>query len=771
MNTLAGLLLSATTTLAPFAKTLEKPFAGARDKKMSCVVREKGVFETEYDGKVDWAVNGIGRVKVKPGEFYELSCASGKTSDGRALGSYAPSVILRRADGAVIDWVRGKRVVPVGESVKSVICIPLGAAIIEPRLIGVGAVAGSFGPFTVTRTRQMEIRDFPPETLANEFLRVVISPNDGRLAVANLKTGRTWQSAETIAEEKAAGLGEVFCVNVHRNGANALECVYEDPYGVSKGLTVRHRLEDSELVVELIPADLREELTRLSYPHPFDTHSGDRFVVPKGEGMSFPVDEKKERMSWMLLYCGGSCSMNFGGFANTKTGEAAMMLVETPWDAEFKAFVQTSSKCLTATTQWGPQMGVWGEPRRVRLIFFDKGGHVAMAKRFRRYAKGMGWVRTFKEKAIQRPDVLKLPGALNFWFWGDGDPDAMVDELARCGIDRYIWSHGGKPDFVRKMREKGVLIGTYDVCQDVYTPEVMQKAGWKGKGKNSEAWPQDIAWTSPNSNDWRRAWSIELKGSGYAYCASMCDAKAPGHLRRRLAPELATKPYSMRFMDTTFAAPLKECWNPAHALNRPECLVWRHELLRMMCDEFGLVVGTECGMAPSVPVCDYFEGMMSPGEYRLPRAGRDVGIHWTNAVPAYVEKYQVGERYRVPLWELVFHECSCAHWYWGDCNDKVLSQWTKRDLFNVLYATAPMFVCTRQYWDAHRDRYVKSYRDTVPLATECGLAEMIDHEYLTDDCSVQRTRFSNGVVITVNFGARSYRLPNGTEIAPFSYRR
>ena len=97
-------------------------------------------------------------------------------------------------------------------------------------------------------------------------------------------------------------------------------------------------------------------------------------------------------------------------------------------------------------------------------------------------------------------------------------------------------------------------------------------------------------------------------------------------------------------------------------MTRSDSRHWKMELLRILGDEFGLVVGSETGHDASVPFCDYYEGMLSLGPYRVPDAGRNIRQVWTN-VPERVEKYQVGEKYRLPLWELVYHECVCAQWY------------------------------------------------------------------------------------------------------------
>ena len=154
--------------------------------------------------------------------------------------------------------------------------------------------------------------------------------------------------------------------------------------------------------------------------------------------------------------------------------------------------------------------------------------------------------------------------------------------------------------------------------------------------------------------------------------------------------------------------------------------------------------------------------------YRVPDSGRKIAEVWTN-VPPRVAKFQVGATYRLPLWELVYHDCLCAHWYWGDYNNKLPSLWDKRDLFNVLYGTMGMYLFNAKQWEADKDRFVRSYRVTSPVARKTGYSEMLDHRILSADRLVQRTTFADGTVVTVNFGETPFALPEGGTLAAGGY--
>jgi hypothetical protein len=204
-------------------------------------------------------------------------------------------------------------------------------------------------------------------------------------------------------------------------------------------------------------------------------------------------------------------------------------------------------------------------------------------------------------------------------------------------------------------------------------------------------------------------------------------------------------------------------------MTRTESKQWKMKLLEYMSKDSRLVTGCETGHDASVPFLHYFEGMLSLGPYRVPDAGRHMQVIWTN-VPEVVARFQVGQKYRLPLWELVYHDCVVAQWYWGDYNNKLPGIWRKRDLFNVLYGTPPMFMFTRRLWEENKERFVESYKNTCPYVRTSGYSEMLEHRFLSTDRDVQQTCFANGQVVTVNFGTNSFTMTDGTVIGPEAFR-
>ena len=607
--------------------------------------------------------------------------------------------------------------------------------------------------------------------LESEVLSVSVAPANGLLAVTDKRTGRVWCGD---AAAKDSGLPHDWrCRTVKRTGTRTVELFFCEDGDKRDGSrrSILFELDGAELLVTLHFGRDTPLSNTLRYPHPFATQRGERLIVPRNEGMGYPVDEEHERFSSAPFFCGNWLSMHFWGVTEDASGAGMMGIVENPEDAMLEIYRLGQGKRWAAGVGWIGEFKKFGYPRRLRYVFFDKGGHVAVAKRFRAYAKECGWLKTFAEKGIQRPNVRKLPGAPNIWAMiPEKDKFAHAKELKSLGIKRFLWSAGGDAETVKAIAAMDdVLVGRYDVTQDVYHPSLMAHMGKPGvKGTNGDAWPNDIMWTGDTPDTWRKAWGIEVReGTNVVmdYCATMCDVKAPSYQYETVRRELKVKPYTARFIDTTFSEPWKECSNPAHRQTRRESHFWRRELLRMLTERFGLVTGSERGSCSGVPMVDYFEGMMSIAGYGFPRAGRDIKIPWTNELPSCVVKYQVGAEYRLPLWELVFHDCCCAHWYWGDTQNKASEIWDRRTLFNILYGTSPMFLYTEKQWPSIRERVAATCRKTIPVCCIVGESEMTDHRILTPDRLVQRTVFSNGVEITVNFSERDWTDERGRTVA------
>ena len=589
-------------------------------------------------------------------------------------------------------------------------------------------------------------------TIGNATIAVTLNAADGALSVTDKRTGQTWRQKSTdnvkVIESKRI------------DGGIDLTCRHP---GLSLDIKTEIRLDGEKPEFTVAISGKGNLKGTLGYPYPFVSQGGTYLVVPMNEGISYPVEDESIEPMWLVAYGGHGICMAFWGVTDGESGHT--VIIETPDDALIQ--INRLEGRLCVAPRWESQKGDFGYTRKLRYVFFDKGGHVAMCKRYRQYAQQIGKLKTLEQKRSENPNVDLLIGAVNLWCW-ENDALAIVREMKSAGIDRILWSNRASPEVIKAMNEiDGVLTSRYDIYQDLMDPQVVKE---KLRGSHPDwtqaGWPKDIMLDA--TGDWRKGWQVRGKDGQMYPCGVLCDKQAINFAKQRVPEELKTHPYRCRFIDTTTASPWRECYSPEHPMTRSDSRHWKMELLRHTSEDMKLVTGSETGHDAAVPFVHYFEGMLSLGHYRIPDSGRDMSRIW-DEVPERVAKFQVGHKYRLPLWELVYHDCVIAQWYWGDYNNKLPAIWAKRDLFNILYGTPPMFMFNRQYWSQNKDRFARSYKDICAVVRAVGYAEMTDHRFLTADRDVQQTRFSNGVTVTANFGDKPYRLAEGQEVKPLGY--
>lgn len=707
-----------------------------------------------HKGSLDWSLNTGARIPVATGEWFELSGWFKLVGEGNAM----LCLITYDSQGKVLNWSYASKQFTESTNwinIKSRFPIPQGTAFILPRIIGTGSATVWADDISLKRIKSPETVASLPETLTleNNIVKVVFTPATGKFDVLDKRNNRLWRQ-KAISSELAI-------LNVHTNKNNdSISLATYHPQTMLE-IEARFSLQKNapELLVELLSSGKMDGT--ISYPDPFVTDTGTYLVIPMNEGISYPVEDDSIEPMRLVGYGGHGICMGFWGVTDGEAGQ--MAIIETPDDVSIQ--ISRIDGKLAVYPVWEPQKGNFGYTRRLRYIFFDSGGYVRMCKQYRDYSKKIGLLKTLRDKQKENPNVDLLIGAVNIWCW-EKDAPSFVKEIKQAGIEKILWSNAQTPQNLRALNELGVLTSRYDIYQDVMNPENFKYLRRVHPDWPTEAWDKDIIIDSKGR--WTRGWGVKGTNDQWYYCGVLCDKRAVDYAKKMIPAELKTHPYRCRFIDTTTASAWRECYNPNHPMTRTESRIWKMNLLKYVSEDMKLVTGSETGHEAAVPYVHYFEGMLSLGPYRVPDAGRNMQKIWDEP-PERVVKFQLGHRYRLPLWELVYHDCVVAQWYWGDYNNKLPSLWDKRDLFNLLYGTPPMFMFNRQIWEKNKDRFVKSYKTICPTVQKIGYSEMVNHRFLTANRDVQQTEFDNGVKITVNFGSSPYKLPDGKIVEPMNY--
>lgn len=694
----------------------------------------KKAIEVRHTGEQDWAFSHSGTVTVKAGDVMSLSA----WIKSENLQSAGVSVVTRTGDGKVLDWMFGEARTAGTHDWKRItrrFVVPSTCTNLQFRLAGNGP--GNVWMESPTLAKVGVIGDFiapnqKPITLRNASLSLHFD-TDGSIHAEDLVAHRTW-SMHGLNDGLA--VASMTRISDHQASLELLNVGEERHYKVTV------ELDPTKPESTLSIAGQGDLPRDLAYPGSLETKAGQWLILPMNEGISYPVDDPSIATYDLITYGGHGLCMPWYGLTDPKSGAGVMGILLTPNDAAVQVR-RSADGLLQEGPGWQSERSQFGYTRKLRLAFFAKGGYVAMAKRYRKHAQDTGLLVTLREKQKSCKWVDRLVGAVNVWNW-DMNPVELGTQMKQAGMDHVLWSRGGTPDEIKTLNDLGFLVGRYDIYQDVWDPKVAQS--WM----NTAGWPQDLVWLA--NGDWMKGWAHPDKQKDgsvhWIQGGVICSEPGLARAKQMIPQELKDHPYHARFIDTTTASPWRECYNPAHPLTRTQDRTNKMALLQE-CKDLNLVVGCETGIDPSVPHLHYYEGMMSLGPYRLPDAGTDM-ISYRKPTPDFM-KFQVGAYYRLPLWELVYHDCTVAQWYWGDATNKAPEVWTQRDLLNILYGTAPLLMFDRERWTRDKHRMVKTYHDVCDWTRKVGYDEMLSHEYLSADHQVQRTRFASGKSAIVNF--------------------
>lgn len=378
---------------------------------------------------------------------------------------------------------------------------------------------------------------------------------------------------------------------------------------------------------------------------------------------------------------------------------------------------------------------------------------------------------SLKQKILENANVNKLLGAFHIWVWGDGKSLAMLDKLDKLGIKHALINYNSSPvqndfnvdkDYVRTAESRGYLIGPYDNLDNAPNP------------KNS-----DNSTLVGSKNLWPEACIRDINGAiliGYAHRGCYLSSEA---LRLRESKEknianhinaMLAKGDNSLFLDCDAAYPLYEDYSKQHPMTSVQDLDNRLERMRYISSTKKLVLGSETGVAWSTSVIAYNNGAFLTFSQAfwpiLQEDKKKFRLGWPiEALKALFKPYNAPDefihanynpRYRLPLYEVVFHDSVISTDRSELSELKILATRQVKALLQNLYNIPPIWVLDKKTLDKIQDYFSEYYNFFSPLHQMAGLEALTQFEWLTDDRLVQRAQFGNRVILTANFSNKLY---------------
>jgi hypothetical protein len=486
-----------------------------------------------------------------------------------------------------------------------------------------------------------------------------------------------------------------------------------------------------------------ESLPSLSFPTPIEC---DSLVLPQhlGRWVRSPL---KGRYCWPFF---SHMNMRWFGGTRGQSGYLAILPDEQCADA------LVSATEMSAAPLWLQRLGEWKGERRIRFQFV-RGNYVALAKAYRAWAQSHGLHRSLGDKLRDTPALSALTGGRlisclqaepgeSAQFYQDrlaappadnaptpyrvhlthGQAAQVLSELPAAGVPRalvvlrgwirggYDWSHPdiwppderlGSLDELRALSASGgpFTVALHDNYQDSY--------------KHNPSWPHGV-----NRTKQQRPMRGGYWDGGQAYILSA--AAGLNYARRNWKMEQLLAPRAM-FLDTTSAVQTYQSYQPGKPQSRTDDVANKASLLKFY-KQCGVVLGSEEGADFAIPYIDWCENRHD----RIP-----------------------GES--IPLWPLVFHDAVVSGRYTGSAWAGSLAAGTEYPpwLLDMLWGYAALTELGPFEQRSAAYERMRATRQLDAWFSRISTDAMDDHAFLSEDATLERTHFSSGRSIIVNFAS------------------
>ena len=525
--------------------------------------------------------------------------------------------------------------------------------------------------------------------------------------------------------------------------------------------------KDEELAFDVAAKEVDARIDRLDWPTALDGREVDFTVLPTCRGVLLPRNWPREFNPIRDQNRDGSLkftkettepqsniiedwSMSWWGFE--KGTSSMMIIIETPDDAAYQ-FNHPAGGPTTIGPRWRESLGKLGYPRSGRMIFFNEGNYVDMAKRYRKHVMDRGLFVSLNEKILRRPIVKELIGTpmTRMGILTNIKSDSLRYSTTQPERNHHVTSFDERAQQIRDLKKSGlehlmvVLTSWPKEGYDRQHPDVLPPApeggGWEGMKHLADTCKEvgylftlhdqyrDYYTDAPSFNtqfavheEDENPVSRQFPGSRFgqwkkgqiAYMNNW-DGGEMAYLNPRFMLGHVEKNYQAMFdhgihpvgsyQDVFGYVPPDQDFNPEHPTTRTEGRLERAKVMNWCANNLG-IVGTEAGCDWTVPYADY-------------------------ATPPNIEKAIV-----VPLFNLVYH-------------DAIFTPAGGNDLRGLLNGCFPQVGGRQQNVDGPSP----ALKRMIALHKRVALLEMTKHEFLNEKFRKERTTFSDGTTVTVDWDA------------------
>lgn len=501
--------------------------------------------------------------------------------------------------------------------------------------------------------------------------------------------------------------------------------------------------------------------TSLAWPSVREERSLNSLIVPDGEGLYLPVTDS----FWLKQFESGYCRSAHSGlsmpFLGTRFNQAAFLYL-FPLNLRTEVCINQADGRLFPSARHTFQSRDQLSDYEVIISPVEQ-SPISPALEYRGWLQKMGGFTSLKEKLNRNPNVDKLVGASHAYLWGDGRSLNMIAALKELGIDRMWLGYDQDPrsekflvtkDVVSAAIRQGYLIGPYDAFDNIQSP------------KSSDAVNSLFDDELFKSGCVRKKDGSKMVGFAGRGCQLSSEAlriyKKP-FVAERVANHKSSGINSY-FLDCDAFGDFLDDYDPTHSMNKARDRENRTIRMRFISENGDLVLGSEGGTAWAAQLVHFLHGANDTFNdvlWPLMKDKQKFGGWWPlEAMGIFFKKIKVDDafatakyspKYRVPLFQTVFHDSVISTERWEMSLPKIPSLAQTRAIFWQLYNVAPIWNLNNKEFQRYKKEIGEHHRFFSGVHRKIAFTPLSEFEWLDSEKLVQRIRFGEHVDLTANF--------------------
>lgn len=493
----------------------------------------------------------------------------------------------------------------------------------------------------------------------------------------------------------------------------------------------------------------------------------DAFLLPEGEGLFVPVQDKKIRAvlenkafdhSHMLPYVG----LIYKDFALTA-------IEHTPYRNILKIAPAGSGICFNYDFRKRDK-----QPTYKISFTFSEPNLLSSSKVFRDFLKSNNNFVSLSEKIKSNQNIKKLAGAIHIYVWGDGRTANFLNQLKSLGIKRAWIGYEEKPnlvqndkwsktDYVNKefiglAKKYDYLIGVYDSYHTMMPPKL---ADSYNTDFGSDFYPKACVMDKQGKI---------VKGFGSRGCTVSMRAMQNDNnsiITKRIS-KFKADGINSYFLDCHGMLEAYDDYSSLHPQTIFEDINIRLNHMEFLAKQ-DFVLGTEAATAYAVPYIAFSHGNFSTLyslHYNLMKKKAIYGGWGPSKKPAIFFKPLIADpnyairyapEYRIPLFQAVFHDSIVATDRWDAPITKFPNLYKQRLLLELLYGVPSVWSLDLKELKYYSKLLSYLGEEFFEFHSQIMEMELSDFKYLTEDRKVQKVSFgANDIILIGNFTDHAY---------------